>query len=1208
MVVKWPGTGMRNLRQSVLLQILKDRTEANITGESKFYNAERMNDLDQVLIVQKATKDRCILKTRGTERKRLHIEGGTRNSGSWWGCPYAESGDEREAICSFLPFPFPRMVIGERVLEGFLRTSSGFPWSLILNDLSVSLKMKLCQKHLAKVYGRSKHTLARLGKESSHVHPASVILTNEDTHSRNPSMPNAVKSTPKVSPYLSAVSGLFDPPTLLRRLHFKSLPTTSGKSSGKIPEAGCPQLCKHGERDPRSIPIFFEKLSLPRPVSHPPQSWAPSRAAVRQPSTRAYSCKSENATHADMKEKDMGLLTAYCDQCSVRETAGAYERAGRRAETRADRPTKRIGLMPDEVLSRPTSRIGLMPEEIIAQSGQQKPSSKARLRLHGDGEVGSSPNWDVVDCSSETGFTTMGSRSQLSRSEAYSTSGLSSKKTPADGSHDRRLHCIGPIVGEQQKRLEYETGACSSACVGSTLEAPSSSSRQNYRAFTCISNLTPTGTREAHGNQAQDEFSSASSRFLKLSHQATQENHPAEVHASYLSRIRGFSELAVPKEDAFTGSRYERTLSVRMDGSGYEERPSDRRLESPSHLARVTKSNTKRLEKSSTSLWKYGRMALCTENPVRDYTTGSPPNFRVKPPVKRASWGKSGNRKLVSHICHVLKVHGFGPVAMETLDCLEEKLDSYIVNAVLQQTKDPSLALNFFRWAKQREGYKHDVYTYTTMMNILGRARNLSGVRHLLQEMYNDGCEPTAVTYNILILTYGKVKSLSESLRVFRIMKESGCQPDAITYSILIHLCVKSGFHQEALKLYEGMQEVGLQPDTVTYSIVIDSLGKAGKLNEARRLFREMRDKGFTPNEFTYNSLIDRHAKKGQTKYAVRYYEQMLKDGFPLNPVVCTTMMGVLASLGKYTEAEALFSEMQESKVAADTAAYSLMINMWGQAGDLDKAVSWFGRMLGNMVTPSLSTFTALVNAHLDSHLYEGAQHFLTSMAMWGISPDLKVYTSLLRHSIGCEKPEYVDAVLGLMDQLGHPAHKFVFDLLTSKCQDRKNTRKQIEKFLDLVQHEDQDSKQAFANALVAFLHKLQCKTDPGIVWEIALEKGIFPSSIVRRENPNLWLIDLHCLSVGTGLVALPRLLLILRDNWVEAPTEKVYIVTGWGKRSRVTGSSSLKNSVNKLLEEAKSPFSLDHTNAGVFVSDGVAFRDWISLPLSRRRLGLDVP
>lgn len=154
------------------------------------------------------------------------------------------------------------------------------------------------------------------------------------------------------------------------------------------------------------------------------------------------------------------------------------------------------------------------------------------------------------------------------------------------------------------------------------------------------------------------------------------------------------------------------------------------------------------------------------------------------------------------------------------------------------------------------------------------------------------------------------------------------------------------------------------------------------------------------------------------------------------------------------------------------------------------------------------------------------------------------------------------------------------------------------------MEQEDQESKQAFANALIEFPHKLQCKTDPGFVWEIAMNKGLYPSAILRREAPNHWLVDLHSMSVGTALVALPRLLVMLKDNWVQSPTKRVYIVTGWGKRSRVTGTSAVKQAVSDVLESTRSPFTLDNANAGVFVSYGPPFCDWMSQPLIMKKLG----
>ncbi|KAG6557097.1 hypothetical protein Mapa_001024 [Marchantia paleacea] len=1096
-----------------------------------------------------------------------------------------------------------------------------------------SERMKLCQRHLSKVYGRSKTIFlkARGEKESSSVYPASSCFISphveaENTHHpRNYSARSSSKflDRTKVSPYLSAVSGLFDGPTLLRKLQFRNYQSSVAKTSPVSPRARCPKYCNDGKRESSgSVPVFFEHVPVDQSVSHPAPSWGSSREALREPSATANSPREDCSTGVEPQEQGMGMgmEAVVCDGC---RSGVATERNGGVRQTEM-----KPGLFAARQITIP--EVSSSPSSTRQEKGSNgHPSANAIVpknykvddpRKWGQPDSGSEPRAVVTSVAS-------GSKPQTSRpSRSGSTS---TKMLRVEDTDLRNSFSTADVSYKPERSLEHRAGRCNrnhSTGVDDIGEATRSSFSPNPGAPSFVPDLTPIRTREPLGNHSTNENMSlsnvvASKPRLKHCNQASIRGGDARcegilVQSTLANRVSDISlapsrpmhisENTIPAKDA---------LSIVLSASVPDNVSSNQQLQVPeaisrqSHLARVMKASIQKLEKSSSRLWKHGSMALCTENPVRDYTTGaSPPTFRIKHRSgEKVNWSKSDSRKVVNHVCQILRQHRWGPVTVETLDGLKGRLNSHCVTAVIQQISDPSLALKFFNWAKQRQGFKHDVYTYTSMITLLGRARNLQGVRTLLEDMHKDGCEPTNVTYNTLILIYGKLKSLSESLRVFRIMKEAGCKPDNVTYSILIHLCVKSGFLQEALKLYRAMLEAGIKPDTITYSIVINSLGKSGNLSEARRLFREMKEMGCVPNEFTYSSMIDSHAKSRQTEYALRYYQEMRDNGFLLNSVICTTVMSVLATLGQFTEAEALFREMEQMGIVGDTAAYSLMINTWGQAGNLDKAVSWYGRMLGNMVTPSLSVFTSLVNAHLDLHLYEGAQHFLTSMSMWGISPDLKVYTSLLRHCTGCDRQDHVDAVLGLMDRLGHPAHKFVFELLTSKDQDRRNTRTRFETFFDSVQHEDQDSRQAFANALIEFLHKLQCKTDPGFVWELALEKGLFPHAIIRRETPNHWLIDLHSMSVGTALVALPRLLTRLRDNWVQTPTRRVYIVTGWGKRSRVTGSSAMKQSVNALLQAAKSPFSADHTNAGVFVCYGIPFCSWIADSSVRRSLGLDV-
>jgi hypothetical protein len=92
-----------------------------------------------------------------------------------------------------------------------------------------------------------------------------------------------------------------------------------------------------------------------------------------------------------------------------------------------------------------------------------------------------------------------------------------------------------------------------------------------------------------------------------------------------------------------------------------------------------------------------------------------------------------------------------GPATeMALANNLNLKLDAYQVNQILKIQQDPGLALNFFCWTKRQIGFKHDGHSYTTMIGILGCARQFGSVNNLV-EMRKYGCEPNVITYNRLI-------------------------------------------------------------------------------------------------------------------------------------------------------------------------------------------------------------------------------------------------------------------------------------------------------------------------------------------------------------------------------------------------------------------------------------------------------------------------
>ncbi|MQL97311.1 hypothetical protein Taro_030002 [Colocasia esculenta] len=551
----------------------------------------------------------------------------------------------------------------------------------------------------------------------------------------------------------------------------------------------------------------------------------------------------------------------------------------------------------------------------------------------------------------------------------------------------------------------------------------------------------------------------------------------------------------------------------------------------------------------------------------------------------------TGGRCAVDHYYNTLRQLTWGPAAEEALGNIYYKLDAFQANQVLKLLQDHSVALGFFNWLKQQPGFKHDEHTYTTMVGILGRARQFGPLRGLLEEMIRSGCQPNVVTYNRLIHGYGRANYIEEAVNVFHQMQKAGCKPDRVTYCTLIDIHAKAGYLDVAMDLYRNMQEAGLSPDTFTYSVMINCLGKAGHLSSSYNLFCEMVRQGCVPNLVTYNIMITLQAKARNYPSALKLYRSMQAAGFRPDKITYSIVMEVLGHCGFLDEAEGLFLEMKQELVP-DEPVYGLLVDMWGKAGNVDKARAWFWSMLDAGLLPNVPTCNSLLSAFLRVYRFSEAHDVLQNMLGLGLKPSLQTYTLLL--SCCTEIRSHMGLCCELMAITRHPAHTFLLSLPAAEP-GGQNVRDHASGFLDMMHSEDRESKRGLVDAVVDFLHKSGLKEEAGLVWEVAVQRNVYPDA-VREKRSSYWLINLHVMSDGTAVIALSRTLAWFRRQMLLSGVgpNRVDIITGWGRRSRVTGSSLVRQSVGELLHLFRFPFFAKNGNSGCFVGCGEALQNWL--------------
>ncbi|CAM8913985.1 unnamed protein product [Rhodiola kirilowii] len=563
---------------------------------------------------------------------------------------------------------------------------------------------------------------------------------------------------------------------------------------------------------------------------------------------------------------------------------------------------------------------------------------------------------------------------------------------------------------------------------------------------------------------------------------------------------------------------------------------------------------------------------------------------RTTPLIRQ--FGNSGH--VVEQVSNLIGQLKWGPAAEEAVGNLNCSLDAYQANQVLKQIQDHSVAFGFFNWLRRQPGFKHDGHTYTTMVGILGRAKQFRMINMLLEQMLLDGCQPNVVTYNRLIHSYGRANFLTEALRVFDHMKEAGCEPDKVTYCTLIDIHAKAGYLDIAMHMYQKMQEVGLTPDTFTYSVMINCLGKAGHLSAAQKLFYEMVGHGCTPNVVTYNIMIALQAKARSYDTALQLYRDMQNAGFEPDKVTYSIVMEVLGHCGHLEEAEAVFYMMKRKNWVPDEPVYGLLVDLWGKAGNVDRAWGWYHAMLDAGLRPNVPTCNSMLSAFLRVHRLSDAYNLLQSMLSLGLHPSSQTYTLLLSCSTEAQSQYDMVFCCELMEATRHPAHMFLVSM-PAAGPDGQNVRDHANKFLDYMHCEDRESKRGLVDAVVDFLYKSGLKEEAGSVWEVAAQKNIYPDA-VREKGSCYWLINLHVMSDGTAVTALSRTLSWFRHRMLLSGVSlsRIDIVTGWGRRSKITGTSLVRQSVEDLLNMFRFPFFTENGNSGCFVGCGEPLNLWL--------------
>ncbi|XP_021274891.1 pentatricopeptide repeat-containing protein At2g01390 [Herrania umbratica] len=235
-------------------------------------------------------------------------------------------------------------------------------------------------------------------------------------------------------------------------------------------------------------------------------------------------------------------------------------------------------------------------------------------------------------------------------------------------------------------------------------------------------------------------------------------------------------------------------------------------------------------------------------------------------------------RDTVSNIYKILK-YSTWDAAETQLKQLPIKWDSFTINQVLKTHPPMEKAWLFFNWVGKVKGFKHDQFTYTTMLDIFGEAGRVSSMKYLFQQMQEKGLKIDAVTYTSVLHWLSKSRDVDGAVEMWEEMRRKGCFPTVVSYTAYMKVLFDNARVKEGTDVYKEMLQSGISPNCHTYTVLMEYLFGAGKYEEALEIFNKMQEAGVKPDKAACNILVEKCCKAGETR-AMTQILQYMKENY----------------------------------------------------------------------------------------------------------------------------------------------------------------------------------------------------------------------------------------------------------------------------------------------------------------------------------------
>ncbi|XP_074588554.1 pentatricopeptide repeat-containing protein At1g80270, mitochondrial-like [Curcuma longa] len=287
---------------------------------------------------------------------------------------------------------------------------------------------------------------------------------------------------------------------------------------------------------------------------------------------------------------------------------------------------------------------------------------------------------------------------------------------------------------------------------------------------------------------------------------------------------------------------------------------------------------------------------------------------------------------------------------------------------------------------------------------LLYKRVNWKKIADVLLLMEKENIKPTLFTYWMLVDVKGRAKDISGVEQIVETMKSEGVEPDLLIKSSVARTYIFAGLKDQAEAALKEIEGDDIQENRYVCRVLLPLYAAMGKADDVARIWKVCHTEPYLGECL---SAIAAWGKLGQIEKAEEVFEKMVKT-WNFSSKYYGVMLKVYANNKLLAKGKELVNRISESRCRNVPFIWDALVKFYIESGEVEKADSVLHEAIQqSKLRPRYGSFIVVLNQYAKRGDIHNSEKIFYMLKQIGYDTRLKQYQSLLQTYVNAKTPAY---------------------------------------------------------------------------------------------------------------------------------------------------------------------------------------------------------